>query len=481
MDSWPITEEVFNYLSGKGVNYADVRVTQSETQDVTAGNAKAGSVEFREDSGFGVRVLLNGAWGYAASAELSMMEARKVAAMAIEVAKASAILQNRAVFLAELPVYIDEYRTPFQEDPFLVPAGERMEMLISATAAATAVMDVSSASGFISCRRDRTWFASLPGSRIFQEILICGANITVQAGGRRDMQTRSFPSSHGGDTFSGGFEGIRRLDLAGHAAQTASEAVALLKAPVCPAGTFDIILSGDQLSMQLHESVGHPLELDRIFGAEANFSGTSFVDPGLVNRFPYASKVVNITSDPTKPDGLGSYKYDDDGVPASRVNLITDGILTGFLSGRETASRVKMESSANNRADGWRNFPINRMSNTVLLPGKWRFEDLLADTESGLYLVTNKSWSIDDRRENFRFECEMAMEISGGKLGRIYKNPVYSGKTVPFWMSCDAVCNKDYFRMWGTPNCGKGEPSQSMYTSQGAAPARFRGVRLGDS
>jgi TldD protein len=480
-DPWEFAELALNYLSDKAVTYADVRQTFRLSEHVESSNGVPGNVGWEEDAGFGIRVLVDGAWGFAASPDCSPEEARRVAKLALEVGKASARLQRTRIHLAPQKGMTDTFKTPLEIDPFSIPVEKRLELLTTATLAASKRPKVRSAYANMVFNRHQSWFYSTDNARIHQDISTTGINLSVRAGSRHGMQSRSYPSSHGGDTGTGGYERILSADLPGHAEQTAEEAVALLSAPDCPQGEFTVIIHGDQMGMQLHETVGHPLELDRVFGAEANFSGTSFATPEKCGQLKYASDIVTIVTDPTEPGGLGSYKYDDDGVPAQRTDLIRDGILVGYLSGRETAATLNTSSSANNRAAGWRHFPINRMSNTNLVPGNWRLQDLIEDTESGLYLVTNKSWSIDDRRESFHFECEMAYEIKNGKRGTLLKNPVYSGRTVPFWNSCDAICNRDEYRIWGTPNCGKGEPSQNMYTGQGASPCRFRNVTMGTS
>ncbi len=468
-------------VARRGVEYADVRLTTLDSESVSASNGQLDGIEAETDTGFGIRVLYRGAWGFAASPVFGKSEIERVARAALDVARASYRLSRSPVRLSPRQPVVSDYTTPLRIDPFSVPLPDRIALLETATDRAATLEGIQSASASILAQRHTMQFASLDGSRIRQTIVLCGGGLSVTAGQKRDVQTRSFPSSHGGDHGAGGYERILEMDLPGNARRVAEEALLLLSAPPCPNGAFTVILDGDQLGLQIHESIGHPLELDRVFGAEANFSGTSFASPDQLGSLRYASDIVSVVTDPTIPGGLGSYGFDDDGTPARRVELIRNGILVGFLSGRETASRIGALSSANNRAAGWRHVPINRMSNTVLLPGTWSLDDLLADTESGLFLTTNRSWSIDDRRESFRFECEAAYEIRGGKLGQMYRNPVYTGRTVDFWNRCDAICNETHFKLWGTPNCGKGEPSQSIFTSQGACPARFRNVAVESS
>ena len=240
-----------------------------------------------------------------------------------------------------------------------------------------------------------------------------------------------------------------------------------------------MILDSSQLALQIHESVGHPIELDRILGTEASYAGTSFLKSEMVGHFRYGSDKVNITADATFPGGLGTFGYDDEGIKAQRSPILSQGVLVGLLTSRETAYHLHQESNGTMRADGWNRIPLIRMTNINLEPGEWTLEQMIADTDEGLFLTTNRSWSIDDKRINFQFGTEIGWEIRNGKLGAMVKNPTYTGMTPHFWNSCDAVGNKDHWQMWGTPNCGKGEPGQVAHVGHGAAPARFRNVQVG--
>jgi TldD protein len=264
------------------------------------------------------------------------------------------------------------------------------------------------------------------------------------------------------------------------------EAVALLSAPQCPSEMTTLILDGPQLALQIHESCGHPIELDRVFGTEAAFAGTSFLTPDKYGSFHYGSEAVHITADSVTPTGLGTFGYDDEGVPGQSTDIIKDGLFVGYLTSRETASRLRhlhpgapRRSNGCMRADGWNRIPLIRMTNVSLQPGPWSFDDLIADTDAGIYMVTNKSWSIDDRRLNFQFGTELAYEVKRGKLGRMFKNATYTGITPQFWGGCDAICDANHWHVWGTPNCGKGQPGQVAHTGHGAAPTRFRNVQVG--
>ncbi|MFB0545702.1 MAG: TldD/PmbA family protein, partial [Anaerolineae bacterium] len=317
------------------------------------------------------------------------------------------------------------------------------------------------------------------GSFIEQEIVESGGGLEATAVDGGEVQKRSYPNSFGRHQGTAGYEFIEAMDLAGHAERVGAEAVALLTAPQCPSMVTTLILGGAQLALQVHESCGHPIELDRVFGTEASYAGTSFLTTDKLGAFRYGSEVVNITADATIPRGLGTFGYDDEGVKAQRTPIVRQGLFVGYLTSRETATLLGQTSNGAMRADGWNRIPLIRMTNINLEPGEWDFEDLLADTDEGIYMEMNKSWSIDDKRLNFQFGTEVAYEIKGGELGQLYKNATYTGLTPQFWGSCDAVCDERHWQVWGTPNCGKGQPSQTAHVGHGTAPARFRNVRVG--
>ncbi len=470
-------------IKGLGVEYGDCRVVRRVLQDITVKNRVPSAVTYRESYGIGIRVMVKGAWGFAATADLDARSVTIAARNAVVVARASARLPaEKRERMAENPVIQDSYETPHTTDPFAVSLEDKLEPLIESTALMLKHAKIKIARSFFTAMKEEKQFASTEGALIDQVILQCGGGIAAYAIDGGEVQHRSYPASFGGNYSTGGFECFRALDLPGHADETAVEARRLLKAPPCPAGEKDIILTGDQLALQVHESIGHPIELDRVFGYEASFAGTSFLEPDMRDSFRYGSSRVNVYADATVPCGLGTFGYDDEGVPAQRAPIIEEGIFKGFLTSRSLAPRIgEGRSNGTMRADGWQNFPIIRMTNINLEPGEWDVDDLIADTRDGILLRTNKSWSIDDRRVNFQFATELAQEIKNGKLGRIYRDPIYSGITWEFWRSCDAVCNEQHWQMWGTPNCGKGEPGQTMYVGHGVAPARFRRVKVGSS
>jgi len=320
------------------------------------------------------------------------------------------------------------------------------------------------------------WFVSGEGHRIDQHVRECGAGISSTVIGDGETQVRSYPSRRG-QYRTTGWENVTRLDLLGNAARIADESKALLSAPSCPAGETTLILGSEQLALQIHESVGHAIELDRILGWEAAFAGTSWLDLDQLGSLRYGSELMNITIDPTIPGALGSFGYDDEGTPATPRDAVRNGTWVGVLAGRDSASVAGIDYGGSVRSDGWARLPMVRMTNVGLEPGPHTFEEIVAETDEGIYMETNRSWSIDDKRLNFQFGCEIAYEVRNGALGRMLKNPTYTGIGPQFWQSMDMLSSE--IVPWGTPNCGKGQPGQVGHTGHPAAPARFRNVRVG--
>ncbi len=478
-----ITARALNVAQVRGASYADVRVVARDTQRVAVKNGKVEAIQQDETQGLGVRVLVNGAWGFAASARLEMREVETVVTQAIAIAKASALVKARDVELGDPIVNKEAYATPVKINPFLVPMNAKIDLLLRADEAMRRVAGVKVTRAEMAFVRENKLFASTEDSLINQEIIESGCGIVALATDLRtgEVQVRSYPNSVGRHQQTRGYEFILEQKLDENAPRVAEEAVALLTADQCPSyDATTILLDSSQLALQIHESCGHPIELDRVLGSEAAYAGTSFLTPEKLGRFRYGSEVVNIVADATVPGGLGTFGFDDEGVPAQRTEIVRNGIFVGYLTSRETARQLGLgQSNGTMRADGWARPPIIRMTNINLLPGTWNVNDLIADTDDGIWLETNRSWSIDDKRLNFQFGTELAWEIKGGKKTRMLKNATYTGITPEFWQSCDAVCNEKAWVIWGTPNCGKGQPPQVAHTGHGAAPARFRGVRVG--
>ena len=466
----------------RGATYADARVMDIRHREISTKNGEVGTLVEAESLGIGIRVIASGAWGFAATDRLTREGVQACAAEAVAIAKASALAKRGDVVMAPEQAFVDTWQNPFLKDPFRIPVERQIDLLLSADREMRKVKGVTVAEGSLSFRRIEQFFVSSIGSSIHQLKMQSGAGIVATSFAGTEIQKRSYPSSFGGQHALEGYELVERLDLPANAQRIAEECVALHSAAQCPEGTSTIILEGSQLGLQIHESIGHPIELDRVLGMEANFAGMSFLTLDKLDKLKYGSDIVNVVADArlAHGPGLGTFAYDDEGVPAQCTPIITNGLFTGYLSNRETAASIGLaRSSGTMRTESWGRLPIIRMTNISLDPGAWKFEDLLADTDDAILMETNRSWSIDDRRYHFQFSTEIGWEIKGGKKGRMIKNPSYSGITTEFWNSCDAICSRDYWTLWGTPNCGKGQPMQTMGTGHGASPARFRNVKIG--
>src|SRR5574341_641417 len=465
----------------RGATYADVRFVRRQVEDTFVKNGHLDNVDRTDTFGFGVRVIADGAWGFAGSQLVTPDEIDRVAALAVEIAKASAIAKERDVVLAPVRAQTGTYRTAIEVDPFTVSFEDRVGLLIAADAAMREVKGLRTTRANYEIWREDKLFISSEGADLEQTLYEAGCGISAEAVGDGELQIRSYPAAGGRTQNQAGWEIVTKWDLVAHAPRIAEEAVALLTAKPCPQDVRTTVVIGDaQLMLQVHESCGHPIELDRALGTEAAFAGTSFLTTDKLGTFRYGSEKVSIRIDSTTPGGLGTFGWDDEGVPASEGWAVKDGIFVGYLMSRETAAALGKTSNGTMRASGWGRLPLIRMTNVSLMPGDaGTLEDLIADTDDGIYMETNRSWSIDDKRLNFQFGTQIGWEIEGGKLGAMVRNPTYTGMTPEFWGSCDAVCSPSEWRMWGTPNCGKGQPGQVGHTGHGAAPARFRNVRVG--
>jgi TldD protein len=473
-------DRALNTAQNLGAQYADARLVENRTEILVVKDGQVDTINFAESHGIGVRALVDGAWGFASSHDLSRPEIDRITALAVSIARSSGVVRGDEVDLGPPVTSQGTYRTPVEIDPFTLTTGEKLAELMSADEQISRVEGVRVRRGNLTFIKEDKWFANTEGAFTEQTIYETGGGIQAIAVGGGEVQSRSYPSSFGRQQVTAGWEAVLDWDLAGNAERIASEAVALLTADPCPSDlTTTLILGGDQIALQVHESCGHPIELDRVYGTEAAYAGTSFLTTEKLDNFHYGSEVVNITAESQRPLGLGTFGWDDEGIPAQSTPIVKDGLFVGYLMSRETASRLGRVSNGCMRASGWDRTPLIRMTNVSLEPGTWKLEDMIADTDEGIFMETNRSWSIDDRRYNFQFGTEIGYEIKNGKLGRMLRNPTYTGITPEFWNSCDAVADADSWVMYGTPNCGKGQPGQIAHTGHGAAPARFRDVRVG--
>ena len=473
-----LTDHSLNMAALEGARYADIRIVDRREQVVSVKNGHVDGIGDQDSQGFGVRVLIDNSWGFASSAYLNKAEIERVTALAVKIARASALVPGEPVNLGELMKSIGKYQTPIQIDPFTIPLEQKLDLLFRADEIMRRNSGVKVVESNVIAVRTHKFFSNTDGAFLEQTIYESGGAISSTAVNDTEVQVRSHPNSfrHQG---TGGWEYVTGADFAGNAERVADECVALLSADVCPSKETTIILGSSQLALQIHESCGHPTELDRVYGTEAAFAGRSFLTTDKLNNFRYGSDIVNLTADSIRPTGLGTFGWDDEGVPASSVPLVKNGNFVGYLMSRETASKLGLKSNGCMRADGWNRIPLIRMTNVSLEPGTWELDDLIADTDGGIFMETNRSWSIDDMRLNFQFGTEVGYEIKNGKRGRLLKNCTYAGITPDFWNACDAITNEKHWILWGTPNCGKGEPMQTMATGHGASPARFRNVKVG--
>jgi TldD protein len=470
-------------VTGRGVSYADVRALEVAEREITTKNGKAGHVSAAESAGLGIRVLASGCWGFAATDDLTREGIATAAELARQIAQASAAARKHEVTLAPEDKYEAAWDSPCQVDPFAIPIDRQLGALLAVDAELRRHPGVSLAETSMHFEKRRQVFASTLGSVIDQTRHLSGAGFSALSYKDGDIQKRSYPNSFGGQYQLKGYELVGELRLLENAPRIAEEAVALHAADQCPEGEFDLILDSAQLGLQIHESIGHPIELDRVLGSEANYAGMSFLTIDQLRNLRYGSEIVNVVCDARLEHGpgLGTFAFDDEGVPARSTDIIRNGRFVGYMTSRETAAQVgDARSNGCMRADGWARIPLIRMTNVSLEPGRQSLEEVF-DADHAIYMETNRSWSIDDKRYNFQFGCEIGWEIRRGKRVRMLKNPSYSGISTEFWNACAAIAGPEHWTLWGVPNCGKGQPEQVMGTGHGASPARFRKIRVGNA
>ena len=493
MEEKEFCDRALDLATALGAEYADVRLIPiSITEDISVKNGVVENLEYSEGAGFGVRVLHQGVWGFASSSTISQKELERVVELAMNIAKASAMTKQRESRLASALIWKRaRYVSPVHVDPFKVSLEEKVDLLVKAhQLMRQSSSKVKVTEGDLSFNRTQKLFVSTEGTNIFQEVITSGGGISSKAVEGEEVQVRSYPNSFRGNYATRGYEFIEAMELLKHAPRVAQEAEELLSAPNCPEMETSVILMPNQLCLQIHESVGHAIELDRILGTEITYAGGSFLTPMLdrmIGSYRYGSPLVNITADATLEGGLGSFGFDDEGVEAQKFPVLQEGILKNLLTSRETVAeanekvgRTLFESSNGcMRASFSNRIPLIRMTNLYMEPGETPLQQIIESTENGLLLDTNYSWSIDDLRKNFSFGMEVAREIKNGKVGRLFRNSLYTGITPVFWNSCDAVSDRDTYEMYGTPNCGKGQPGQVMFVGHAAPAARFGKIKVG--
>lgn len=462
-------------VKASGAEYGDIRIQQSTTEHIQGEDRRIASIRHTEDGGFGVRVLYHGAWGFAASSVLSLEEVPRVADLAVEIAKGSASVALEKVRLAPEPVHRDRVVTPCRINPFSVPLEKKTDLLLNVMDTLHRQKGIARSSVSLWARRDRKLFVSTEGSHLEFDLLAGQGECTATALHDGRFASRSFNTPH----LRQGYELIEEADLSREASRVAVQAVEKVKAPVVDAGLYDLVLDPEHLSLTIHESCGHPSELDRALGYEANYAGTSFLTTEKLGNFRYGSPDVNLVADNTEPDTLATTGYDDDGVQCQKWDIIRNGIFVGYCTNREVAPKVgATRSRGSNRADGWGSIPMVRIANVGLEPGTATLDQLIAGVKRGIYIEGHGSYSIDQRRYNFQFGGDAFWLIENGKCTRMLRDVIYHGITPEFWNSCDGVADRTFRRRYGFITCGKGQPGQSGWMTHAASPARFRKVQV---
>jgi TldD protein len=462
-------------VKASGAEYGDIRIQQSTDERVLGEDRRIASIRNTEDVGFGVRVLYHGAWGFAASSILSLEEVPRVADLAVEIAKGSASIATEKVRLAEEPIHRDRIVTPVRIHPDTVPLEQKTSLLLNAMEALQSRPGIVRSTAEVWWRRDRKRFESTEGSALDFDLLVANGAISATALYEGRFATRSFNTPH----LRKGYELIEEAGLLEEAPHIADQAFEKVKAPAIEDGRYDLVLDPEHLSLTMHESCGHPTELDRALGYEANYAGTSFLTTDKLGSFRFGSAHVTLVADNTEPETLAATGYDDDGVACQRWDIVRDGLFVGYSTNREVALKIgETRSRGSNRADGWGNVPIVRIANVGLASGTATLDQLIADVKRGIYIEGHGSYSIDQRRYNFQFGGDAFWLIENGKRTHMLRDVIYHGITPEFWNSCDGVADPTFRQRYGFITCGKGQPGQSGWMTHAASPARFRNVQV---
>ncbi len=462
-------------IRGTGAEYADIRIQHNSVDSIQGKDGRIASIRSVEDSGFGVRVLYHGAWGFAASSVLSSEEVPRVADLAVEIAKGSASVTTEKVQLAEEPAHRDRVVTQARINPFDVPLERKMDLLLTVMEAFHQQPGIVRSSAGLWAHRERKLFVSTEGSAIEFDLLATSGSCSATALHQGRFATRSYNVPH----LRKGYELIEEANMLGEASRIANQAVEKVKAPPVDAGLYDLVLDPEHLSLTIHESCGHPSELDRALGYEANYAGTSFLTPDKRGTFRYGSPHVTLVADNTEPETLAATGYDDDAVACQKWDIVRDGIFVGYSTNREVVPKIgEARSHGSNRADGWGSVPILRIANIGLAPGHATLDQLVADVKKGIYIEGHGSYSIDQRRYNFQFGGDAFWLIEDGKCNHMLRDVIYHGITPEFWNSCDGVADQSFRHRYGFITCGKGQPGQSGWMTHAAPPARIRRVQV---
>jgi predicted Zn-dependent protease len=470
----PLT--ALNWIRGEA-DWLALRFVEEDTHHRTVRNGRPEQNSVGFERGVMVEALVNGHIAYAATSDLSKAGLKRAALAAVSNARSAASSKVFDSSPAQRPVALGTYRTVAGSWLDSVGLAEFTDHLIEATRRLRVADNIVTATAEATFVESRMRYVSTNGSDVFQHTLLTGQHLGAIAQDGIETQHRSLngPTAR---CVQGGLEAFDWDGLYAECERAGSEAMALLQADDCPDETLDLILAPDQMLLQIHESIGHPLELDRILGDERNYAGWSFVKPADFGSLQYGSSLMNVSFDPTFTGEFASYAFDDGGATASREWLIKKGLLLRGLGSLESQSRSGLPGVANFRSASWNRAPIDRMGNINLEPGMSRLDEMISSVQRGVLMEANRSWSIDDYRNKFQFGCEYARLIEDGRLTRVLKNPNYRGVTIPFWHSLAAVGDAETSRVFGTPYCGKGEPNQMIRVGHASPACLFRGVEV---
>jgi TldD protein len=462
-----------------GVTYADIRINRYRNEFIATREQQVQNVSRGQNFGFGVRVLYKGTWGFASSRSVTPEDVRRITQQAVEIARANSAYQRKRISMVPVEKVVTTWKNAYEKDPFEVSIDDKIQFLLSLNEWAMKTPGVSFVNSTMGFVNEQKFYASTDGSRIEQYIIRVDPSFTVTAVNRAngDFQSRS---SLGGPQGMG-YEYMEKHDWKKEAQQAGEEAVMKLKAKAVEPGKYDLVLHPSHLWLTIHESVGHPTELDRSLWMEANYAGTSFLTPDKIGTLQFASKIMNFVADRTQPAGLATVGYDDEGVPGQRWHLIKDGMFVDWQTTRDLAPMIGHKKSYGcNHGDSWGSITFPRMPNVSLQPGadNTSLDDLIAGVEKGILIYGDGSYSIDQQRYNFQFGGQVFWEIKNGKRGEMLRDVAYQSRTTDFWNSCDGLGGEATYELGGTFSDGKGEPGQSNSVSHGCPVARFRQVNV---
>jgi len=479
IDKQALADIALSTARGLGVSYADIRINRYRTEAIATREQQVLNVSRSQNFGFGVRVLFKGTWGFASIRSVTPEDVRRITRQAVEIARANSVYQRKRISLVPVPKIETTWKNDFQKDPFEVSIDDKVDFLLQLNQAAMKTQGVSFVNSSMSFVNEQKFYASTDGSRIEQYIVRANPNFNVTAVNRAngDFQTRT---SLGGPQGMG-YEYIEKHDWKREAQQAGEEAVAKLKAKPVEAGKYDLVLHPSHLWLTIHESVGHPTELDRSLWWEADYAGTSFLTPDKIGKLQFASKIMNFVADRTQPAGLATVGYDDDGVPGQSWHLIKDGLFVDWQTTRDLAALTGQKKSYGCcHGDSWGSISFPRMPNVSLQPASdnTSLDDLVAGVERGILIYGDGSYSIDQQRYNFQFGGQVFWEIKNGKRGEMLRDVAYQARNTDFWNSCDGLGGRATYELGGSFSDGKGEPTQLNAVSHGCPVARFRQMNV---